>query len=68
MLILSFQDPGSKFLELSPLAGYDLYDGSAHSAGVHLRRQHIANIVAASILYLFIFYIYSIHKIFIKYS
>lgn len=27
-------DPGSKFLELSPLAGYDLYDGSAHSAGI----------------------------------
>eukprot|EP00434_Breviolum_minutum_P037592 symbB.v1.2.033337.t1/scaffold4127.1/size44276/5 len=27
-------DPGSKFLELSPLAGFDLYDGSAHSAGV----------------------------------
>ena len=32
-----YQDPGSKFLELSPLAGFDLYDGSAHSAG-HVAR------------------------------
>ncbi|CAK9012771.1 unnamed protein product [Durusdinium trenchii] len=27
-------DPGTKFLELSPLAAFDLYDGSAHSAGI----------------------------------
>lgn len=26
-------DPGSKFLELSPLAAYELYDQTAHSAG-----------------------------------
>ena len=25
-------DPGTAFLELSPLAAYDLYDGRAHSA------------------------------------
>jgi acetyl-CoA carboxylase carboxyltransferase component len=67
---LSFQDPGSKFLELSPLAGYDLYDGSAHSAGVHLRRQHIANIVAASTVFINIHkysvHIYSISILFIS--
>ena len=27
-------DPGTAFLELSPLAAYDLYDGRAHSAGI----------------------------------
>ena len=27
-------DPGSAFLELSPLAAFELYDGRAHSAGV----------------------------------
>jgi len=27
-------DPGTAFLELSPLAAHDLYDGRAHSAGV----------------------------------
>ena len=27
-------DPGTAFLELSPLAGYGLYDGRAHSAGI----------------------------------
>jgi len=27
-------DPGSSFLELSPLAAYGLYDGAAHSAGI----------------------------------
>ena len=27
-------DPGTAFLELSTLAGYELYDGRAHSAGV----------------------------------
>jgi len=27
-------DPGSPFLELSPLAAWDLYDGNAHAAGV----------------------------------
>lgn len=27
-------DPGTAFLELSPLAAHDLYDGRAHSAGI----------------------------------
>ena len=27
-------DPGTAFLELSPLAAYELYDGRAHSAGI----------------------------------
>eukprot|EP00931_Biecheleriopsis_adriatica_P049724 TRINITY_DN28770_c0_g4_i1.p1 TRINITY_DN28770_c0_g4~~TRINITY_DN28770_c0_g4_i1.p1 ORF type:complete len:1184 (+),score=242.43 TRINITY_DN28770_c0_g4_i1:24-3554(+) len=27
-------DPGTSFLELSPLAAFDLYDGGAHSAGI----------------------------------
>ena len=27
-------DPGTAFLELSPLAAYELYDGLAHSAGI----------------------------------
>ena len=27
-------DPGTAFLELSPLAGFELYDGRAHSAGI----------------------------------
>ena len=27
-------DPGTAFLELSPLAAYKLYDGRAHSAGI----------------------------------
>jgi acetyl-CoA carboxylase carboxyltransferase component len=27
-------DPGTAFLELSPLAAYELYDGRAHSAGM----------------------------------
>src|SRR3569832_1877218 len=27
-------DPGSPFLELSPLAAYELYDGSIHGAGL----------------------------------
>jgi len=27
-------DPGTAFLELSPLAAFDLYDGQAHSAGI----------------------------------
>ena len=27
-------DPGTAFLELSPLAAYDLYDGRAHAAGI----------------------------------
>ena len=27
-------DPGTAFLELSPLAAFDLYDGKAHSAGI----------------------------------
>ncbi len=27
-------DPGTAFLELSPLAAYELYDGNAHSAGI----------------------------------
>ena len=27
-------DPGTAFLELSPLAAFDLYDGRAHSAGI----------------------------------
>ena len=27
-------DPGTPFLELSPLAAIDCYDGSAHSAGI----------------------------------
>ena len=27
-------DAGTAFLELSPLAGYELYDGRAHSAGI----------------------------------
>ena len=27
-------DPGTAFLELSPLAAYNLYDGGAHSAGI----------------------------------
>ena len=27
-------DPGTPFLELSPLAAIDSYDGSAHSAGI----------------------------------
>ena len=27
-------DPGTAFLELSPLAAHDLYDGKAHSAGI----------------------------------
>lgn len=32
--ILHLLDPGSPFLELSPLAGYDLYNNDAPSAGV----------------------------------
>src|SRR6185312_14233346 len=40
-------DPGSPFLELSPLAAYGMYDGDIHGAGVvtvkkHLRAQEIA--------------------------
>ena len=27
-------DPGTAFLELSPLAAYELYDGRANSAGI----------------------------------
>ena len=27
-------DPGTAFLELSPLAAFELYDGRAHSAGI----------------------------------
>merc|ERR1719188_1735919 len=32
--IQAIVDPGTKFLELSALAGFDMYDGGAHSAGI----------------------------------
>src|SRR4051812_14925489 len=35
-------DPGSPFLELSPLAAWDLYDGDAPSAGVGTRGGRVS--------------------------
>jgi len=32
--IAAIVDPGTKFLEFSPLAAYDMYDGEAHSASI----------------------------------
>ena len=32
--VLRIIDPGAAFLELSPLAAFELYDGRAHSSGI----------------------------------
>ena len=32
--VMNLIDPGSPFLELSPLAAYGMYDGAVHAAGI----------------------------------